>query len=66
MTAKRKGWGGKRAGSGRKKVVDDPVRLAIDLERKDGEALKNIASSKGMSLAEFVRATLKARITRGK
>ena len=60
MTAR----GGRREGAGRKRIVLDPVRLSLDVERADIAALKKIAEKKGVSLAELVRETLKRRIGR--
>ena len=56
MTAKKRG--GRRLGAGRKMVAKDPVRLAINLEREDLEALKAKAKDKGISMAEFIRRAL--------
>ncbi len=65
MTAKKtQTWGGRREGAGRKRMVQDPVRLSLDVERADISALKEISNRKGVSLAELVRETLKRRIGR--
>ena len=58
VAAKKKRWGGRRAGSGRKQAVEDPVRLAIDVEREDLDELRVQAENKGISMAEHVRRLL--------
>ncbi len=48
--------GGARPGAGRKRVVHDPVRLAVDFERSDIERLDKVAARRGgASLASLVR-----------
>ena len=60
MTRRRGGWGGRRRGAGRKPIVKDPVRLGIDHEREDVEALRVLAKRRGLSVAEIVRKAVKA------
>ena len=43
--AKRPGHGGARPGAGRKRSLQDPRQIAIDLERLDLEALTEIAKA---------------------
>lgn len=40
---------------GRPRVVEDPVRLSVDYERQDIEALEEIARERGVSVATLVR-----------
>ncbi len=58
VPSRKKGWGGRRAGSGRKQAVEDPVRLAIDVEREDLDELRVQAENKGISMAEHIRRLL--------
>ena len=64
MTRRRGGWGGRRRGAGRKPIVQDPVRLGIDHEREDVEALKALAKRRGLSVAEIVRRAVRAYLQR--
>lgn len=50
-----KGWGGRRPGAGRPRVVREPQRLAVDFERPDLDALKALAERRGTSVADLVR-----------
>ena len=64
-TRRRRGsWGGSRPGAGRPQVVQDPVRLSIDHEREDAEALRQLAENRGTSVAELVRAAVRAYVKR--
>ena len=51
-------------GSGRPRMVQDPVRLAIDHEREDTEALRELAEDRDTSVAELVRAAVRAYVKR--
>lgn len=57
MPAKRAapGRGGRREGAGRRRILKDPVRLTVDYERRDFEALEAIAEERGVSIASVVR-----------
>jgi hypothetical protein len=48
-------WGGRREGAGRKREVQDPRRLTIDLESPDYAGLETIASEADRSVASVVR-----------
>ena len=61
---KSSGWGGARPGAGRKRIVQDPVRLAIDYERADLEALGEIAERRGVSVASLLRKAVQAYVKR--
>jgi hypothetical protein len=56
--------GGARRGAGRPRQVQDPVRLAIDHEREDAEALRELAEERGTSVAELVRAAVRVYVKR--
>ena len=66
VTARKKasGLGGWRPGAGRKRIVQDPVRLSIDHERPDVEALEAMAEEQGVSVAHLVRKAVKAFVKR--
>jgi len=66
VTARKKpsGLGGWRPGAGRKRIVQDPVRLSIDHERPDVEALEEIAEEQGVSVAHLVRKAVQAFVKR--
>ena len=57
-------WGGARPGAGRKRIVLDPVRLSIDHERPDVEALEAIAEAQEVSVAHLVRKAVQAFVKR--
>ena len=54
----------RRPGAGRKRIVQDPVRLSIDHERPDVEALEAIAQAKGVSVASLVRRAVQTFVKR--
>ena len=49
------GWGGARPGAGRPRVVQEPERVAVDLEKPDLIALQALAERRGTSLADLIR-----------
>lgn len=49
------GYGGRREGAGRKRVVQDPERIAVDLERPDLDALRAIGVERETSVANLIR-----------
>lgn len=55
MAARGSGRGGARPGAGRKRVVKDPERIAVDLERPDLDALRALAEERSTSVANLVR-----------
>jgi hypothetical protein len=54
-TRKPSGRGGARRGAGRKRIVQDPQRIAVDFERMDLEALRGLADRRETSIADLVR-----------
>lgn len=67
VVAKRKGgsgWGGARPGSGRKRVVQAPVRFTVDFEVTDFERLKAVSEEKGVSVASLVREAVRGYLAR--
>ncbi len=49
------GHGGARPGAGRKRVVQEPERMAVDFERSDLEALRALADEREISVGALVR-----------
>ena len=64
VTARKPGRGGARLGAGRPREVEDPVRLAVDFERIDVDALRAIAERRGVSVARLVRTAVAAYVRR--
>ena len=56
--------GGGTSGVVRPRLIRDPVQLSLAVERSDINALKNVASERGIPLSQLVRETLRAK-TRG-
>ena len=50
---------------GRPRLVHDPARLSIEIERPVMDWLKKTASERGLSMAQLVRETLRARALEG-
>jgi hypothetical protein len=57
MAVSRKGMGrgGARPGAGRKRIVQDPERIAVDLEKPDLDALRELATNRDTSVADLIR-----------
>ena len=53
--AKQAGRGGARPGAGRKRIVQDPERIAVDLEKPDLDVLRDLAEDRGTSVADLIR-----------
>ena len=51
----RKGWGGKRKGAGRPRIMKAPKRLIVDIEETDLSALRALASERETSVPHLVR-----------
>ncbi len=49
------GHGGFRPGAGRPRVVQEPERIAVDLEQPQLDALRELASERGTSVADLIR-----------
>ena len=49
------GRGGARPGSGRPRLVRDPERIAVDLEKPDLDALRELAQQRETSVADLIR-----------
>ncbi len=49
------GRGGFRPGAGRPRVVQEPERIAVDLEQPQLDALRELASERGTSVADLIR-----------
>ena len=55
VPARKSGRGGARPGAGRKRVVQDPERIAVDVERPDLNALRKLATDHNTSVANLIR-----------
>ncbi len=66
MTARRRKvkHGGKRPGAGRPRLLRDPVRIALDLERSEVKTLTKIAEDQDRSLASVIREAVGAFLKR--
>ncbi len=49
------GRGGARPGAGRKRIVQKPERIAVDLEKPDLDALRDLAEERETSVADLIR-----------
>ncbi len=49
------GRGGARPGAGRKRIVQNPERIAVDLETPDLDALRALAEARETSVADLIR-----------
>ena len=52
---KRGGWGGSRKGAGRPREIADPVRVTLDFERKQFDALRTLAEQVQISASALIR-----------
>ena len=68
MAASRKksGRGGARPGAGRKRIVQDPERIAVDLEKPDLDALRALAEERKTSVADLIRRAVTQLLRRSK
>ena len=58
------GPGGARPGAGRKRIVQDPERIAVDLEKPDLDALRSLALDRETSVADLIRRAVKQLLRR--
>ena len=59
LARKKKGaWGGYRPGAGRKRMIEDSVRLTLRISSADIGALDEFAEQAGINLSEYVRRIL--------
>ena len=63
---RRQGHGGRRPGAGRPRLFYKKTRLAVDMEKSDYEALKQLAKKRGDSIPALVRSVLTAFLKRQK
>ncbi len=52
---KGRGRGGARPGAGRKRIVKQPERIAVDLESPQLDALRELAGERETSVAKLIR-----------
>ena len=53
-------------GAGRKRIVQDPERIAVDLERPDLDAMRALAEKRSTSVADLIRRAVSAYLGRSK
>lgn len=58
--------GGARPGAGRKRVVQEPKRIAVDLEKPDLDALRTLGKRRGTSVADLIRRAISQYLHRAK
>ena len=63
---RRTGRGGARPGAGRKRLVQDPERIAVDLEKPDLNALRALGKRRGVSVANLIRRSVSQYLHRAK
>lgn len=49
------GRGGARPGAGRPRVVEEPERIAVDFEKPDLDAVRELAERRRTSVADLIR-----------
>ena len=49
------GRGGFRPGAGRPRIVQEPERIAVDLEKSELDALRDLATRRETSVADLIR-----------
>ena len=55
-----------RSKVGRPRVVDDPERIAVDLEKPDLNALRTLGKRRGVSVANLIRRAVSQYLHRAK
>lgn len=55
MAARKRSWGGARKGAGRPREIADPVRVTLDFERKQFDALRTLAERVQISASALIR-----------
>lgn len=55
---------GSRPGAGRKRIVADPARIAVDFEKPDLDALRDLAEKRDTSVADLIRRAVGAYLKR--
>ena len=61
---KQRGHGGTREGAGRPRIFDDKIRVGLDIERDDFDALQEIAEAKGESTPAVIRKAIRSYLNR--
>ena len=60
------GRGGARPGAGRPRIVREPERIAVDLEKPQLDALRELASARETSVADLIRRSVAQFLRRSK
>ena len=61
---KRRTPGGRRPGAGRPRLFEEKVRVAVDMEREDYQALREISEDKGRSIPDLIRSAVNTLLKR--
>ena len=61
---KRKTQGGRRPGAGRPRLFKHKVRVGLDMEQDDYEALREISDEKGRSVPDLIRSAIRTLLKR--
>ena len=61
---KRRTHGGRRPGAGRPRLFEHKVRVGVDMEHEDYEALREISEEKGRSVPDLIRSGIKTLLKR--
>ncbi len=56
--------GGQRPGAGRPRLFEHKVRVGVDMEHEDYEALCEISEEKGRSVPDLIRSAIKTLLKR--
>jgi hypothetical protein len=62
--SKRRTQGGRRPGAGRPRLFEHKVRVGVDMEQEDFEALCEISETKGRSVPDLIRSAIKTLLKR--
>jgi hypothetical protein len=65
-TKKTKSWGGVRPGAGRPRLIEERADRSIRFERAQLDALEELATTKGVSVADLVREAVQAYLSHEK
>jgi hypothetical protein len=64
MSERKSGRGGTRPGAGRPRVLEDSVSYRVNVERKDLDALDELAAAKDVSTMALVRRAIRQLLRR--
>ena len=59
-----KGWGGRRPGAGRKRMMEESERISVRVETETIRELERAAQERGEPVSELIRRALRAYVKR--